>query len=255
MLRILSLGWGVQSFTLAAMSALGEIEGLDFAIHSDTTHERVGTYTFAERWTGWLEDRGLKVITVGDPDRAAKVDLCDPPFFTVNGKKKGQLRRQCTKSWKIYPVRRWISEELAARGLTKRPGIIEQWLGISTDEAVRMKDSGVQYITNRWPLIELGMSRIDCMDWMKSKDLEIPVKSSCVFCPYQGLGEWQQVKRNDLDWEKAIRVDEEIRELRPPYPLFVHQGRIPITEIDLRSDQDKGQLSLWDQECEGMCGV
>ena len=37
-LKILSLGWGVQSWTLAAMAALGEIPMPDYAVHADTTH-------------------------------------------------------------------------------------------------------------------------------------------------------------------------------------------------------------------------
>ena len=53
-MKILSLGWGVQSFTLAAMSALGEIEHLDFAIHADTLHERQKTYEFAKLMKDWL---------------------------------------------------------------------------------------------------------------------------------------------------------------------------------------------------------
>lgn len=63
-MKILSLGWGVQSFTLAAMSALGELEPIDAAIHSDTGYESQLTYEFAKRWTGWLEDHGVKVVTV-----------------------------------------------------------------------------------------------------------------------------------------------------------------------------------------------
>jgi hypothetical protein len=31
----ISLGWGVQSFTLAAMVALGELPPVDVAIHAD----------------------------------------------------------------------------------------------------------------------------------------------------------------------------------------------------------------------------
>lgn len=64
MLKILSLGWGVQSFTLAAMAALGEIEKPDFAIHADTMHESILTYQFAARWIGWLAERGVQVVTV-----------------------------------------------------------------------------------------------------------------------------------------------------------------------------------------------
>lgn len=36
-LRVISLGWGVQSWSLAAMAALGEIPRVDYAIHADTT--------------------------------------------------------------------------------------------------------------------------------------------------------------------------------------------------------------------------
>lgn len=62
-MNVISLGWGVQSFTLAAMSALGELEPA-IAIHSDTRREREETYAFAAKWTPWLETRGVQVITV-----------------------------------------------------------------------------------------------------------------------------------------------------------------------------------------------
>ena len=35
----LSLGWGVQSWTIAAMAALEELPPIDLAIHADTGHE------------------------------------------------------------------------------------------------------------------------------------------------------------------------------------------------------------------------
>ena len=63
-IKVLSLGWGVQSFTLAAMVALGEFEQVDLAINADTTHEVSWTYTFAEKYTPWLQERGVKVETV-----------------------------------------------------------------------------------------------------------------------------------------------------------------------------------------------
>jgi len=62
MLKIISLGWGVQSFTLAVMVALGDLEPVDAAIHADTTHEKTATYEFAKRWTPWLEEHGTKVL-------------------------------------------------------------------------------------------------------------------------------------------------------------------------------------------------
>ena len=56
-MNAISLGWGVQSWTLAAMSALGELPRVDVAIHADTTHERSNTYAFAAVWCAWLAHR------------------------------------------------------------------------------------------------------------------------------------------------------------------------------------------------------
>ena len=81
-LTVLSLGWGVQSWTLAAMSALGELPPVDYAIHADTTHEGEGTYTHAAKWTPWLEARGVKVRT-------------SPDAGLVSCGRTGVIRAQC----------------------------------------------------------------------------------------------------------------------------------------------------------------
>jgi hypothetical protein len=150
------------------------------------------------------------------------------------------------------PIRRWLQAN-------RNGEPVEQWIGISLDEFRRMKDSDVKYITHRWPLIERRMTRKDCVEWLKAHDLEVPPKSSCVFCPYHNMAGWRDLKASgNGDWQKAVEVDEAIRKVRPPYDLFVHPSRKPLSEIDLRTPQEKGQLELWanwDEECSGVCGV
>ena len=251
-MKAISLGWGVQSFTLAAMSALGDLEPVDVAIHADTTHETSGTYAFAERWTPWLEERGVRVVTVRDAAQAATVTefKTDIPAFTdTPGGSGGMLRRQCTGRWKIGPMRKWLQSNRDGKP-------VEQWLGISLDEFQRMKDSDVKYIAHRWPLIEQRMTRWDCQRYLETHGLEVPPKSACVFCPFHNMAAWREMKATGgADWQKAVEVDEAIRKVRPPYDLFLHPARIPLVDVDLRSEQDKGQLSLWDAECSGICGV
>jgi len=112
-LRVLSLGWGVQSWTLAAMAALQELPPIDYAIHADTTHEAAGTYAHRAKWTPWLEEHGVRVVTVSGK-RSDVVEQHEGPSvmipaFTVDAKgKRGQVRRQCTGDWKIDPIRRFI---------------------------------------------------------------------------------------------------------------------------------------------------
>lgn len=269
----ISLGWGVQSFTLAAMSALGELPPVDVALHADTTHERQDTYSFAAKYTPWLESQGVRVVTVYNPQPDSELFSfkTDIPAFTertgiktiieydedgdVIGQYEkyvselGQLRRQCTGEWKIVPMRRWLQAN-------RNGEPVEQWIGISTDEALRMKTSDVKYITHRWPLIEKRMSRGACINWLQSHGLEIPPKSACVFCPFHDTSAWKELKRRGgEDWRKAVEVDAKIRKVRPPYDLFIHPARIPLEQIDLRTAEQKGQMRLWDEECTGLCGV
>jgi len=244
----ISLGWGVQSFTLAAMVALGELPPVDVAIHADTTNEMSGTYAHAKKYTPWLEGLGVRVVVVKNKTKDGK-RFDHIPAHTIGDGVFGTIRRQCTNHWKIRPIRRWIQKHRSAFP-------VEQWLGISTDEALRMKPANVKYITHRWPLIEKRMSRWDCMRWLDSHGLDIPPKSSCVFCPYHDQATWRELKLSGGgDWTKAVEVDEAIRKVRPPYDLFVHPARVPLEDVDLRNLEDKGQLRLWDEECDGICGL
>ena len=253
-MKAISLGWGVQSFTLAAMSALGDLEPVDVAIHADTTHESKLTYEFAARWTPWLEEHGVRVVTVASTatrittDRAGG-EIWIPAFTDTPSAAGGMLRRQCTHRWKVQPLRRWLQANRNGQQ-------VEQWLGISRDEALRRKPSDVKYITNRWPLLERNMTRHDCVRWLERHGLQVPPKSACTFCPFHSKAAWHDMKaEGGPDWQEAVQVDGAIRKARPPYDLFVHPSRQPLRLVDLSTPEDNGQMVLWDAECSGICGV
>ena len=299
-LRVISLGWGLQSWTLAAMVALGELGPVDYAIHSDTTWERSTTYEFSQTWAAWLRERGVKVITVtsevtrgmvtnewggtfipaftlrpahtvisdgwyfGEDEEGESIEIFDPDMVGQEiriEESRGQLRRQCTERWKIRPIKRFISQELKRRGLAKTPGVVEQWLGITFDEWHRANDSGVKYIKHRHPLLEMDYTRADCLAWLERHGLPNPGKSACVFCPYHSISFWEMMKREGgTDWETAVMVDKRIRDERPPYPLYVHPERKPLTQaVTIPEDFGATQLSFLasndqDSECDsGFC--
>ena len=219
---MISLGWGVQSFTLAAMSALGEIEPA-IAIHSDTQREREETLSFAARWSDWLEARGVKVITVTAGEGAHRLypesGSVFMPAFTSDG---GQLRRQCTSRWKIDPfmkaVRRIAGDEP-----------VSVWLGISWDEMHRANPAREAGMTNRWPLIEKRMTRAGCEEWLKRNGLEVPVKSACWSCPLHSTQSWRNL--SPADREKAIALDKQLRTARPNMETFLSAKRVPLTQV------------------------
>lgn len=253
-MRVISLGWGVQSFTLAAMVALGELEPIDAAIHSDTGYESQLTYEFAERWTPWLEDHGVKVVTVHATDgtlretfsesKTGGLFLCIPAFIKNQDGTSSITARQCTTKWKIVPMRRW--EQKNRNG---QP--IEQWIGISLDEVERMRLSDVKYITHRWPLIEKRMTRLACINWLEKNGLEVPPKSACVFCPFHNIASWRRTKAVPKDWARAIELDEFIRFYNPPFEHYLTNRLVPLAELDLSTPEENGQMNFFD--CSGTC--
>lgn len=266
-LTVISLGWGVQSFTMAAMSALGELPKIDFAIHADTMHESQATYAFVEKWSPWFEDKNVSVKTVKNPMGNALAILAKPgqthiPLFTLSpAQKYGQLNRSCTQRWKIAPMRKAIRWYLASMGISNpKPGTVEQWIGISLDEVERMRRSDVKYIVNRWPLVEKRMTRNDCANWLLAHGLEVPPKSACVFCPFHNREGWRKVKACKHDWDEAVAIDKAFRDVRmnarKPVKVFVHPQRIPLEQVDLTNEVENGQMELFEQEeCSGTCFV
>ena len=259
-LKIVSLGWGVQSWTLAAMSALGEIPKIDYAIHADTTHEAAHTYAHAEKWTPWLEDHGIRVVTVRSDSTAidevggTQRGVIIPAFSKSLEKSDfGVLRRQCTSRWKIDPIRKFVRTLVPK----PRPGIVESWLGISLDEWTRMRDSDVKYIKNVYPLVDRRINRADCVLWLQQHGLDVPSKSACVFCPYHNLTQWQSMKKeNGSDWQRALDADDAIRNKRPGYEVFVHRLAKPLEEaVKIPEDYGASQLEM-DMVCDsGVCFV
>jgi hypothetical protein len=138
--------------------------------------------------------------------------------------------------------------------------LVEQWIGISRDEADRMKRSREPWIRSRWPLIERGFSRTDCLRWMERRQYPRPPKSSCVFCPYHGVEQWRALTPDEMNL--AIDVDRRLRS-RPPEAyrakgiLFLHRSCQPLESVDFGADNAPQweQAELFSNECEGMCGV
>ncbi len=269
-LKILSLGWGVQSWTLAAMAALGEIPKPDYAVHADTTHEMQGTYAHAKKWTPWLEEHGIPVVTVQASDKVVGTNVWAKPYgensegilipaFSVDAAtdKKGQIRRQCTTRWKIAPLRRFARSTV---GKTS-PECVQMWMGISLDEWQRMRTSDVQYIKNIYPLVDQRLNRAWCVAWLEEHGLDIPTKSACTFCPFHNKDHWRHMKQQGgQDWNEAVTVDEIIRNKGKgdgtKFQLFIHPSGKPLPEaVNIPEDYGAKQLEL-DMPCDsGHCFV
>jgi hypothetical protein len=245
MLRVISLGAGVQSTTLALMAMHGEFGPQpDCAIFADTQWEPKEVYAHLD----WLE-RELSFpvhrVTQGNLKEAiTSGGFSAVPFYTPSG----LGARQCTYQYKLRPLYREVRRLLG--GKTPRGGC-EMWVGISTDEIIRMKDARVKYIVNRFPLVERGMRRNDCLNWMKRQGYPKPPRSACLGCPFKRDTEWRQTRKGD-EWWDTVEVDKQIR--ANGKQQYMHRSCEPLSQVDFSTAEDHGQLNFL-SECEGMCGI
>lgn len=121
---------------------------------------------------------------------------------------------------------------------------VEQWIGFSTDEVWRVSDRSASYIRMRYPLLDLGMSRDDCREWLTSKGWEGVPKSACVGCPFHGNAQWRDLRDNQPeDWADAVEMDAAIRHLpgtgyTERIEGFLHSDRVPLDQADI-DDESK----------------
>ena len=249
-LRILSLGAGVQSTTLYLMAERGEIEPFHCAIFADTGWESEATYTHLE----WLKRVGKTPIITVQSDKGSifnwslEAEVRDTkrfsvlPFFTSNGGSKGMLRRQCTNHFKLDPIRKETRRLLGLVPRQRAPkGAVEQVIGISMDEARRMRLSRENMTNLLYPLVELRMHRHHCVTWLARHyaGLVVP-KSACIGCPYHSQKEWRAL--SDDDFKNACFFDDAIRRKGDRRgDLFLHRTCKPLDEVDLSTPEERGQ--------------
>jgi hypothetical protein len=257
----ISLGAGVQSTCMALMAAHGEIQPMpDNAVFADTEDEPQEVYDHL----AWLMSSNVlpfpvHIVTAGKLSAAlmAGDEEARIPCFVGAG---GLSKRQCTRNFKIAPLKRaWRALLGVGPRAYVAPGSIEVWVGISTDEAIRKRPSGVKYIVNRHPLIEKFMSRADCKAWLKAMGYPEPPKSACKHCAFQGNVGWRRRRDNPADWAEVCAVDRWLRlppqVLRFHGDLYLHHSRVPLEDADLSESELPLFGGLFGQECEGMCGV
>ena len=242
-MKVHSYGAGVQSVALLWKYLRNAFERPDLVIFADTQAEPASVYESVTRDQEACAERGVEfvIVTAGDLGHT-KPGIFIPAYTLNKNGRKGTLLRQCTDRFKIAPIKR----ELRKRGATKA----EIWLGISTDEASRMKDSNAAWLTNRYPLIEINMSRGDCETYLAEIGVTAS-KSACVFCPYGGKKRWLSLSSTER--EAAIEYDERLRNRMKGVKMFVHDSRLPLREaVEL---MENGDPDLFNNECEGYCGL
>ena len=215
-LTVLNFSGGKQSSALLWMVLKGVIpRPKNFLVLSaDPGMENSETYAYVERMQKLCAEADIAAYTVPGPNlhqdlvqlksnKNTRVD--NPPYWTLSEKGKvGQLMQKCTIYYKIAPMdrflRAYMHEHFGISRHTKRiqHGFVEKWIGFSADEERRVKPSRQKYITFAYPLIELGYTNADVLEFYASIGEKPPPRSVCNACFANGTDHLEEMKRSSL---------------------------------------------------------
>ena len=213
-----SFGGGVQSTAALVLASQGQINYKRFVFSNvGRLSENPETLEYIEKYSKpFASASGIEIIEVCKRNRAGRaVDLythllkpqrsIDIPVRTEDQGKPGN--RHCTLHWKTKVVGQWA----------KQNNIRLLGLGISIDEIHRVRSSS-RYeeefgYKHNYCLIDLGLSRQDCLQIINDAGLPPPPKSSCWFCPYKTLEQWRYTEAEHPDlFKKAIGLEKTLSE-------------------------------------------
>lgn len=266
--RVVSYGGGTQSTAMILLGLEGKLHARpDLAIYIDNKSDNSYTYDYIKIVSEYVKDKyGFEIVIV--PGDNIIEDIINGKLFGNNGKKyiqytppfhsnnkdgtKGILPRHCTSHYKIEPYWRYVRKrfDIKRSGVTKN-AVVESWIGLSLDEIYRMSKSRLQWIINRYPLIENGYRRQDSIDYVKSVGLPEPPRTSCIFCPYQNVEYFKMLKNYyPNEFKKVIEIEQSIQDRMGE--LYIFYDLVRIKDLDFK------QATLFDpmvEDCGGLCGT
>jgi hypothetical protein len=223
-LRSFSFGGGVQSTAALVLAAQGVIDfPLFLFANVGDDSENPATLAYVENYSRpYAAEHGIELATLErvlvrtGEHRTLLQDLIREgsksikiPVRMSNG---APGTRSCTATYKIQVVGR----ELKRRGATaEAPATVG--IGISLDEIHRANNNRHQepYEQVTYPLLELGLRRVDCARIIRDAGLPVPPKSSCWFCPFHRPETWHDMRRNEPElFEKSCGLEELINRRR-----------------------------------------
>ena len=186
-------------------------------IMSDTGNEHDETYQTVRYLQKKCEDHGIEFVFITNDMGYHTGDWQSlQHFYKVKGAIGSKAYPKiCSQRLKIDPIYRFLEDYVGKRygvkvgrkaGLkqfAKESGKIRMIIGIAKNEEKRMssaEDNKASWyresITHSYPLVELGMDRAACQEYIKSVGEEVPLPSNCIFCPFASLEEIEWLRRN-----------------------------------------------------------
>ena len=194
-MNVVSFGGGVNS--TAMLIGLHERgEKVDLILFADTGGEKPHTYAHVLEMSEWLVEHGMPpILTVRrDPHgviRTLEQDCLDGhmlPSIAYGYK-------ACSMKYKRDPQDKFCNNDDRCRAVWKSGKKVTKLIGYDMDEPHRARIPEDEKYLYRYPLIEWGWGRDECIEAIDRAGLKQPGKSACFFCPSSKKQEILELRR------------------------------------------------------------
>lgn len=210
------------------------------------------------------EDAGIRFDVLDTPlykdvmDNFGERRVVSIPWWTLKADgHKSKMPRNCTIDYKVERISKFVRWELLGYRKGQRlkdedKKAHEMHMGFSFEEKRRCKESPNPMFVNKFPLVEMGLTRSDNYAYIKEVwGLETKA-SACVFCPFHKNYFFKYLKENaPTTYAQLLEVDELLRDKNPKPPmdsdLFISRSRKRI--------EDLTPMDCDDAECFEYCGL
>lgn len=246
-MEILSYGGGIQTVALAILNVMGKVgPRAEAAVMSDTGAEMPGTYAHVEIMHDWLKARGMTLYVVQAVAGSLETYVREKSTAIPVRLKNGIGHRQCTLQWKAEVIAQWLAAHECETATVQ--------LGISVDEYHRMKASPTKWITHRYPLVDMRLTRADCRKIIEDAGLPVPPKSACYFCPFHRHSTWQNLAVFEPElFEKAAQIEDVINARRDAGDQAYLSSKMRPLRQAFSTAQMPLDLPEDDDQCGGYC--
>ena len=276
-MKILSCGAGMQSSALHLMScenALAKIRGeppvwpqvpiYDISIFCDLGFEPPWVKKQVEFLANAGHSCGVPLVILDSPlytdfmENFGERRTISIPWWTIKEDgHKSKMPRNCTIDYKVQLISKYVRWELLGYKKGQRlrdedKTAHEMHMGCSAEESRRCKESPNPMFVNKFPLVEMGLTRADNFAYIKDVwGLETKA-SACSFCPFHKNYFFKFLRENEPEqYAQVVGVDELLRDKNPKPPmdsdLFISRSRKRLMDL---TDEDCN-----DAECFEYCGM
>lgn len=276
-MKILSCGAGMQSSALHLMScenALAKIRGeppvwpqvpiYDISIFCDLGFEPPWVKKQVEFLANAGHSCGVPLVILDSPlytdfmENFGERRTISIPWWTIKEDgHKSKMPRNCTIDYKVELISKYVRWELLGYKKGQRlreedKKAHEMHMGFSAEEARRCKENPNPMFVNKFPLVEMVLTRADNYAYIKDVwGLETRA-SACAFCPFHKNYFFKFLRENEPEqYAQVVGVDELLRDKKPKPPmdsdLFISRSRKRLMDL---TDEDCN-----DAECFEYCGM